>query len=243
MPALEVVHGEKADHQSDHNTKRNFHLKNLSLRSCVERRFDRASLLVNLRRAGQRFLQLLQSEVGTAGDAKNRLLAAGAQFCSFGQFGRNIDGDHNGSMLVGMNKIARSDCHAVNTDVVTETVEMNVGVGWVEHACEGLESRSPLRDVTDRSVSDHAEAAKRLMDRAVDLAPECSEADVGAVQILDHVDPWAGAGAGSIHNTPAAARAGQRATGWMLMSRELLRYGRSRPSEAGPEMGKRKACS
>src|SRR5439155_18731476 len=58
-----------------------------------------------------------------------------------------------------------------------------------------LKTRRPLRDIADRPVGDDAEAAERLVHVALHLAPERAVAGIGAVDILDHGDTRAEAGA------------------------------------------------
>ena len=93
-------------------------------------------------------------------------------------------------MTVGMNEIAGTNRHSGDANLAAKTVGVNVGVRGSDGAGERLEARRPLRGIADGSVSDNAQTAQRLVHRALHLAPEGSEPNLGAVDILDHVDTW-----------------------------------------------------
>ena len=60
---------------------------------------------MDLGRALQGVLQLLQREFLGAGDLKDRRLAAGAELTRLGQFRRHIDRDHDRAMAIGVEKV------------------------------------------------------------------------------------------------------------------------------------------
>src|SRR5207244_3497042 len=76
-----------------------------------------------------------------------------------------------------------------------EILRMHPGVRRAVRAGQRLKTRRPLRDVADRTVGDDAETAERLVHVALYLAPERAIADIGAVDVLDHRDARAKAGA------------------------------------------------
>src|SRR6059058_4781417 len=117
---------------------------------------------VNLGRALERLLQPLERKILCSGDFKDRRLAPAAQFGGIRQLGRNIGRNDDGTVTVGMNEIVRSDGHAGNAHLATETFGMDPGVRRSNRTGQGLEARRPLRDIADRAVGDHAEAASAL---------------------------------------------------------------------------------
>ena len=103
--------------------------------------------------------------------------------------------DHDRAMLVGVDQIVGANRHAGDAHFAAEILGMHPGMRRTDRAGQRLEARRPLRDVADRAVGDDAEAAERLVHVALHLTPERAIADVGAVDILDHGDARAEAGA------------------------------------------------
>lgn len=97
-----------------------------------------------------------------------------------GSFAATIGRNHDRTVTIRMNEIVRAHRHAGDAHRFTKAREMDERVRRADAAGQRLESRRPSRNVTDRSVGDDAETAERLVDRTVDLAPECAEADVRA---------------------------------------------------------------
>src|ERR1700716_3735910 len=150
---------------------------------------------MNFGGALQRLFQLLQRKILAAGDVENRRLAAGAEFAGIRHLGSDIVRNHDRAVAVGVNEIIGSYRHAGDANFAAKAFGVDPGVGRTDRACQRLESRRPLRDIADRAVGNDAEAAERLVHVALDLAPECAIADIGAVDILDHGDARTEAGA------------------------------------------------
>ena len=91
-------------------------------------------------------------------------------------------------MLVRMHEVAIVDDHAGDAHLPAIAHHMHMGVRGLDRAGHGLESVGPVGNVPDAAVRDDAEAAERLVDVGVDLAPERAEAGPRAVQVLQHHD-------------------------------------------------------
>src|SRR5262249_24951883 len=91
-------------------------------------------------------------------------------------------------MAIGMDEIVGFHRHAGNADFAAKAFRMHPRVRRPDRTGKRLEARSPLRNIADRAVGDDAETAERLVDIALNLAPERAVADIGAVDVLDHAD-------------------------------------------------------
>src|SRR5262245_10627840 len=87
-----------------------------------------------------------------------------------------------------MHEVATFDRHAVHVDVDAEIDDVHIGVGGNDRAGQHLEARRDRRNIADRSVGDHPEAAERLMNVRLYLTPERAIADVLAVEVFHHHD-------------------------------------------------------
>src|SRR5882672_7809155 len=123
---------------------------------------SRLSSSMNFGRAPQCLFQLLQRKILAAGDLENRRLAAGAEFAGIRHLRGDIVRDHDRAMAVGVNEIIGAYRHAGDANFAAKTLGVDPGVGWTDRTSQRLESRRPLRDVSDRAVGDDAEAAERL---------------------------------------------------------------------------------
>ncbi len=135
--------------------------------------------------------------------------------------------------------------HAGDAHLAAKALRMHPGMRRADRAGQRLEARRPLRDVADRAVGDDAEAAERLVHVALHLAPERAVADVGTVDVLDHRDARAVAGADIFvifDAAPGLLFGRQRGSSAPSGSRPC---GHSRRSAAGRGTGRRAAwwCS
>src|SRR3569623_848202 len=78
---------------------------NLATADPMDRRWIRSASSMNLRRALQRGLELLEREVGAAGNLEDRHLAAAAELGGIGKFRGDVDRDHDRTMAVGMDEV------------------------------------------------------------------------------------------------------------------------------------------
>src|ERR1700726_807954 len=140
---------------------------------------------VNLRRPLQRLSELIEAEVLGSGDLEDRGLTAATELGRIRQFGGDIDRDHDRPMLVGVDEIVGAYRHPGDTNLAAKALGMNPGVRRADRAGQCLETRRPLRDVADRAVGNHPEAAERLVHVALNLAPERAIAAVSTVDVMD----------------------------------------------------------
>ena len=105
---------------------------------------------------------------------------------------RQRRGDGHRAVPVGVHEVARAHQHAGDPHLLAEVGEMHVRMARHDGAGQRLEARRPLVDVADGAVGDDAEAAEPLVHGAHHLAPEGAEADLGAVEVLDHHDAGRG---------------------------------------------------
>src|ERR1700754_1293562 len=145
-------------------------------------------LSVNFGGALQRLFQLLQRKILAAGDLENRCLAARAELAGIRYLGGDIVRDHDGPVTIGVNEVVGAHGHAGNANLGAKIFRVHPCMRRTDRARKRLESRRPLRNVADRSIGDHAEAAERLVHVALHLAPERAVSDVGAVDILNHAN-------------------------------------------------------
>src|ERR1044072_9264310 len=92
---------------------------------------------MNFRRAGQRFLQLLQGERFTACDFEDRGLAAAAEFGGVGQLRSDIDWNNDRAVTIGVNEIVETHRHSGTANLTTATFGVDPGVRWADRACKG----------------------------------------------------------------------------------------------------------
>ena len=118
-------------------------------------------------------------------------------------------------MAVGVNEVVRTHRHPGDANLAAKTFGVDISVRGSDRAGKGLEARRPLRNVTDRAVSDDAETAERLVHRALNLTPERAEPGIGAVDILDDADArtMAGADIFVIRDPPLLLFGGRKAGG------------------------------
>src|ERR1700750_3375305 len=128
-------------------------------------------LSMNFGGALQRLFQLFQRKILAAGDLENRCLAACAELAGIRYLGGDIVRDHDGTVTVGMNEVVGAHGHAGNANLCAEISGVHPGMRRTDGARKDLEARRPWRNVADRSVGDHAEAAERLVHVALHLAP------------------------------------------------------------------------
>ena len=136
----------------------------------------------------------VDGEVLRARDVEDHRFASHQHVARRGQLLGGLERHDDRAVAVGVDEVARLDGHAGDGHGLVEALQVHPRVGGGDRAGEGLEAGRPLRDVADRAVGDDAEAAERLVHRAVDLAPEAAVADVRAVEILDDADRRPGAG-------------------------------------------------
>src|SRR3954466_4338459 len=145
-------------------------------------------LSVNFGGALQRLFQLFQRKILAAGDLENRCLAARTQLAGIRYLGGEFVRDHDGAVAIGVGEVGGAHGHAGNATLRAKIFGMHPRMRRTDRARKGLESRRPLRNVADRSIGDHAEAAERLVHVALYLAPERAISDVRAVDILNHAN-------------------------------------------------------
>ena len=121
--------------------------------------------------------------------------AARAKFASVRNFRGDVGRDHDRAVTVGMDQIVGTHRHPGDTDFTTKIFRMHPGMRGTDRAGQRLKTRRPLRDVADRAIGDDAKAAERLVHIALHLAPERAVADIRPVDVLDHGNARAEAGA------------------------------------------------
>jgi len=128
-------------------------------------------------------------------DFQNGRLAAATQLGRVGQFRGDIERDDHGAVTIGMNEVAGAHRHSGHANFAAKTISVDIGMRRTDGARKGLEAWRPLRNVADRPIRDDAEATERLVDRALNFAPERAEPGIGAVDILNNADARALSGA------------------------------------------------
>src|SRR5437660_6817549 len=139
---------------------------------------------MNLGRSSESLLQFLQRKRGAAGDLENGRLASTAELGGIGYLRSDIKRNHNCAVAVGMNQVAGANQHAGDPNFSAEAVCVNISMRGSDRAGKRLKAGCPLWRIADRTIGDDAKAAQRLVHRALHLAPERSESDIGAIHIL-----------------------------------------------------------
>ena len=103
-----------------------------------------------------------------------------------------LDGNIGDAVLVAVEEVAGPHHETADLDGLADVDQVVVGVGDEDAGGKGVEGHGlHLGEVADAAVGDGADAAERLEDVAVDLAPEGADG-LGVVHVLD--DEHLGAG-------------------------------------------------
>src|SRR5215469_358962 len=143
-----------------------------------------ALALMDVVGARESLAQILDAETRRFAGVEDHLFALGEQVGGFGNLAGDVQRDDHRTVPVGMDQIVLRYHHAGDAHGFAEFDDVDIGVRRHDRSGEDKKVLRPDVDVAHRAVGDDADAAERLVDVRLDLAPERAEADIGTVDVL-----------------------------------------------------------
>ena len=143
---------------------------------------------MNFGGVADRFHQFVVVEIGLLSGTDHDGFAPGDQIGGFGYFPCGIGArNHDGTLTVGVNEIARIHGHAGHRYFDIDTYRVDVGMRGRLRAGQHLKAFGTGWDIPDRAVGNGSERSQAFMDIRLHLTPKGTIAR-DRIDILEHHD-------------------------------------------------------